>query len=109
MFIARIVIAIMTTIICFFLIRWADDIDGIFLPLVIIFTFAYIISSIFISVFDASANTILQCYLIDLDIARQSNLDPTHVPPTLARFLGTQDYSQLPENDPDDPNRNLMS
>ena len=58
--------------------------------MLIIFASAYIISSIFISVFDASANTILQCYLIDLDIARQSNLDPTHVPPTLAKFLLTQ-------------------
>ena len=90
MFIARICIAIITSAVCFFILHMQEDVESKFLPMLIIFAAAYIISSIFISVFDASANTILQCYLIDLDIARQSNLDPTHVPPTLAKFLLTQ-------------------
>ena len=109
MLIARVCIAILTTAVCLVILHMQSEVESKFLPLLIIFVCAYIISSIFISVFDASANTILQCYLIDLDIARQSNLDPTHVPPTLAKFLGTQDYSQVPTSDPDDPNRNLMA
>ena len=110
MIIARICISIMTTTVCYFIIGTVDDVNSIFLPMCIIFAFSYIISSIFISVFDASANTILQCYLIDMDIARQSNLDPTHVPPTLARFLGTQDYREVPTTDlDDDQKRNLLT
>ena len=108
MFIARICIAIMTTVAVWFMLDLVENVHHKFLPTAIVFAFAYIIASIFISVFDASSNTILQCYLMDLDIARQSNLEPTHVPPTLARFLGTIDYSQIPQNDPDDPNQNLM-
>ena len=90
MIVAKCCIAIMTTVAGWFLLNYAEDVDSKWLPAFIIFIAAYIIASIFISVFDASANCILQCYLLDHDIAVQSGrLDPTHVPPTLARFLGT--------------------
>ena len=102
MFIAKICISIMTTVAGWFLLNYAENVDSKYLPALVIFAFAYIISSIFISIFDASSNTILQCYLIDLDISRQNRLEPEHVPPTLARFLhGAVDYSQLPSDDPD--------
>lgn len=88
MLIARLVIALSSTILCWFWIKEVDEVDSRTLPMLIIFGCSYFVAAIFVSVFDASANTILQCYLIDLDIARQSNLEPTHVPPTLQAHLG---------------------
>jgi len=41
----------------------------------------------FISIFDVSALTILQCYLYDLDISKHHNLELRHVPKTLLKFL----------------------
>ena len=88
MVIAKLCIAFGTTVICWFWIKEIDEVDSRTLPMLIIFFSSYFIAAIFVSIFDASANTILQCYLMDLDISRQSNLDPTHVPPTLAAHLG---------------------
>lgn len=48
---------------------------------------SWIISHVFIGVFDVASCTILQCYLWDLDIAKQKNLNTSHVPATLAKFL----------------------
>ena len=46
------------------------------------------IASVFIAIFDVSANTILQCYLMDKEIASQSGLaDPDHIPPTMSNFF----------------------
>ena len=84
MFIARLTISLTTTVLCWLWIKEVDAVDSRVLPMIIIFCLAYFIAAIFISIFDASANTILQCYLIDLDISRQSDLEPKHVPPTLA-------------------------
>lgn len=40
------------------------------MPSCFIFLFAYIVAAIFIGIFEVSANAILQCYLMDVDIAR---------------------------------------
>ena len=87
MYIAKFVIAVLTTVACYFWIDSMDTVKSIYLPLLLCFVIAYVLGSIFISVFDAASNTILQCYLVDLDISRQNGLDPKHVPETLARFL----------------------
>lgn len=57
------------------------------LPCVFIFCFAYLVACQFISIFDVSANTILQCYLYDVDIARHTSCDVKHVPKALLKFL----------------------
>ena len=88
MMIAKACIAFGTVVICWFWIKEVDDVDSRTLPMLVIFASSYCIASIFVSIFDASSNTILQCYLIDLDISKQSNLEPTHVPPTLSQHLG---------------------
>ena len=87
MYIAKFCIAVLTTVAAYFILKSMDDITSVYMPLGIVFVIGYILGSIFISVFDASSNTILQCYLVDMDIARQTNLESSHVPPTLARFL----------------------
>ena len=87
MFIAKICIACFTAVICYFILNWMDSVEKVWYPVICTFVVGYIMGSIFISVFDASSNTILQCYLVDMDIARQTGIDSKHVPPTLAEFL----------------------
>jgi hypothetical protein len=42
----------------------------------------------FIGIFDVSSNTILMCYIWDLEIAKGGKeLDSAHVPATLAKFI----------------------
>jgi len=54
------------------------------------------IAAIFIAIFDISANTILQCYLLDKEVARQQGVqDPDHIPPTMAKFFGKDVVKQL--------------
>ena len=90
MYIAKFCIATINTVICWYILVKMESVTEVYLPLAICFVIGYILASIFISVFDASSNTILQCYLVDKDISRQSNLESSHVPPTLAKFLLTQ-------------------
>lgn len=56
--------------------------------MLVIALISYMISAVFIGIFDASANTILQCYLMDIDMCRQKNIvDSKHIPPTLLKFF----------------------
>lgn len=62
--------------------------DESFGPLFVIFLVSYLVTSIFISIFHTSANTILQCFLVDRDIALQmGHMDAQHVPHTLIKFI----------------------
>lgn len=58
-------------------------------PVALILVAAYIIASIFIGIFDAASNTILQCYLMDKDMGTKDN-EP-HVPKNLRGFLSEGD------------------
>jgi len=91
MFLAKFCIAVSTTFCGFMLlgimVNEEEPINNPFIPVAAIFGFSYLVASVFISIFDIGANTILQCYLIDLDVAKQNNLEPTHIPPTLTNFL----------------------
>ena len=87
MFIAKFCIACFTALTCYFILNWMESVERVWYPVICTFVIGYVMGSIFISVFDASSNTILQCYLVDMDIARQTGIDSSHVPPTLAEFL----------------------
>ena len=95
MVVAKLCIAFGTVIICWFWIKEVDAVDSRTMPMLIIFGIAYFIASVFVSIFEASSATILQCYLIDLDIAKQSNLEPSHVPPTLQQHLGLMQQDEI--------------
>ena len=65
-----------------------DGMDPSFAPLAVVFLISYLIASMFMSIFDVSANTILQCYLMDKEIASQQGIaDPDHIPPTMEKFF----------------------
>ena len=89
MFIARCCIAVSTTAIGFVLmdpmIPEGESFSSPLVPVLVIFLLVYMIASVFISVFDAGANTILQCYLMDREMGGHD--DEPHVPATLKKFL----------------------
>ena len=91
MFLAKTFIAVLTTLAGYSLLPVMTDIrvDPV-LPCCFIFAFAYLVACQFISIFDVSANTILQCYLFDADIAGSAGLDMRHVPKSLVKFLQLQ-------------------
>jgi len=72
-FLAKATIASFTTITAYFLMGVMIDDDGVTSPvgpLIIIGLFGYLCGAIFMSVFETSSNAILQCFLVDYDIAR---------------------------------------
>lgn len=95
MFMAKFSIAILTTLSCYGILKaWpsnfsgTDTNEGFVLPLIGIFILSYVICAMFIGIFDVSSNTILMCYIWDLEIAKGGKeLDPAHVPATLAKFI----------------------
>jgi len=87
-FLAKVFISASTTVLAWLLMGVMTDVQSPFFPLFIIFLLSYLIGSVFMAVFDVSANTILQCYLLDKEIAAQSGLpDPDHIPPTMDKFF----------------------
>lgn len=89
MFLAKFFISSASTALSWLVMRAMTNVEGIFFPLLVVFLLSYTIAAVFIAVFDTSANTILQCYLLDKEIATSKNQvdDPDHVPPTLQKFF----------------------
>lgn len=69
----KMTIASITTLVGFLIMQNWDEIeealDSPVLPLAIIFMISYVVGAVFVSVFSTSANTILQCFLVDTDIS----------------------------------------
>ena len=94
MFLAKFSIAILTTLASWGLLKiWptddgTDTSTGFILPCTAIFCLSYVISAMFIGIFDVASNTILMCYIWDQEIAKSGgSLDASHIPPTLDKFL----------------------
>mmetsp|Transcript_3919 Transcript_3919/g.2641 ORF Transcript_3919/g.2641 Transcript_3919/m.2641 type:complete len:236 (-) Transcript_3919:242-949(-) len=74
MSLAKLSISLLTTYTCYALMQRSlsmkdFEIDNHAAPMIFIFLFSYCISAIFMSIFTVGANTILQCFLVDKDIA----------------------------------------
>lgn len=114
MFLAKSFIAIFTTIAGYFLL---EPMTGIkvdpLIPCSFIFAFGYLVATQFISIFDVSANAILQCYLWDVDIARREGgmLDTRHIPDSLMRFIAIHGDEKNPNLNVSDQSmkQNLMA
>jgi len=101
MYLAKISISFLTTYTCYAIMQASTNMNEFGIqnpssPLLIIFFFSYAVVAIFMSIFTVGANTILQCFLVDRDIAEQKNeLDSLmgHVPAALKKFLdGYSEY-----------------
>lgn len=96
MLIGKACISVTTTFIGFILIKpmmpKGVTISDPFIPVLVIFLISYTISAVFIGIFDASANTILQCYLMDMDMCKQrGEVESKHIPHALKKFF--KDYN----------------
>lgn len=99
MFLAKVSISFLTTYSCLGFMQLSTsmqefEINDPTAPLILIFLFSYTVSAIFMSIFSVGANTILQCFLVDRDIAEQRNeveAMMTHVPEALKKFLDGYD------------------
>jgi len=92
MMLGKMAISAITTFLGFLMIEnWQaiyTSIDSPTIPCIVIFMSAYVISSIFVSVYSISSNAILQCFLVDLDISKQEGREvPKHRPESLEAFL----------------------
>jgi len=89
-FMAKFSIAVLTTLASWGILKlWPDSYstpmtatnEGYVLPCFVIFVLSYVIAAMFIGIFDVSSNTILMCYLWDLEICKSTGkLDSSHVP-----------------------------
>lgn len=96
MFLAKFLISGLCTTVCYFILHSMDGIESPFLPLLFIFFLTWVISAVFISIFDTGSNTILQCYLLDKEIATQEGLaDPDHIPPTMTKFFNSEHIQEM--------------
>merc|ERR1712051_713453 len=84
MFIAKFFISIMTTLASFFVMNAMVKVSSPYAPLLVIFLIAYMISTIFIEIFDTGANTILQCYIFDKEVGLPND---EHIPESLTKFF----------------------
>lgn len=115
MFLAKFFISSATTALSYLFMGWMTDVSAPIFPLFITFCLSYLIASVFIAVFDISANTILQCYLLDKEIAGRKGVpDPDHIPPTLDKFFKhpavQEKMSQpIPSRSDDDDRQNLLA
>lgn len=92
MFLGKCVIVISTGFLGFLIIYvwpWINDnISSPFLAVLVIMIIAYVISSFFMSVYSVASNTILQCFLLDNELAKARNGgEPDHRPDSLEPFI----------------------
>lgn len=96
MFLAKFLISSLTTFTSYWILKAMDTVESPFLALTCIFVLTWVISSVFIAIFDTGSNTILQCYLLDKEIASYDGLaDPDHIPPTMTKFFQQEDVKNL--------------
>ena len=68
-----------------------DQIYSPVFPVVIVVLIAYLISSIFLSLFSFSATTILHCFILDSEISSKSGKASAHTPESLREFIEVND------------------
>jgi hypothetical protein len=64
-----------------------DKVAAPIFPVVVIIIIAYLISSVFLSIFSFSAETILHCFLVDSEISAKNGVANMHTPQSLLPFL----------------------
>jgi len=94
MFIAKFFIAIMTTLVSYFLLGAMVKVSDPYGPLFVIFLLSYMVATIFIEIFDTGANTILQCYLLDTEVGL---CDDEHIPKSLKKFFSDDEIKAAME------------
>ena len=68
-----------------------DTVYSPIFPVVIVVAIAYMLSSIFLSLFSFSSTTILHCFIIDSEISSKGGKTNMHTPQSLMPFIEKND------------------
>ena len=68
-----------------------DRVNSPIFPVIIIVFIAYLLASVFLSVFSFSATTILHCFIIDSELSAKAGRSPQHTPESLKKFIEIND------------------
>jgi len=58
-----------------------------FIPVLLVFVFAYAVGAVFMTVYGLAADAILACFIVDEEIHKKKNAPPLHCPESLKSFL----------------------
>jgi len=93
-FFGKIFIAAITALAGFIAVtKWdhfSKELYSPFIPVIIIFVFAYAIGAVFMTIYGLAADTILACFVVDEELAKRRNAPPRHCPETLKSFMDKQ-------------------
>jgi hypothetical protein len=68
-----------------------DQVYSPVFPIVIVVVIAYLLSSIFLSLFSFSSTTILHCFILDSELAEKGGKSNQHTPQSLIPFIEKND------------------
>ena len=80
-FLGKVFISVGNTAVCFFIVDgWPElneKINSPIGPLIAVFLISYIIASVFMALFSIASNSLVQCFLTDVELSRNSGGDGT--------------------------------
>jgi hypothetical protein len=92
LFLGKFFIAVATAFSCYAAItywdRYGDEVSSPYFPCLVALIIGYVIGSIYLSVFSFAADTVLQCFLVDEELASAGcPRPPSNRPPTMEGFV----------------------
>jgi hypothetical protein len=94
MFIGKGTIMALSTFLTIIICRQNESIDNPFVPAILILAFAYLVGSVFMSIYSFSSTAILHCFLISEKTGNSAN-----VPSSLSDFLDDNDKNREKKDD----------
>jgi len=67
--------------------QYKDKLYNPFIPVLLVFIFAYAIGAVFMTIYGLAADAILACFIVDEEIHKKKNAPPLHCPESLKTFL----------------------
>ena len=100
----KFLISIGNTLIMFIVITKApfisEEINSPFAPAILIFIISFTFTSIFLSIYNVSSTSIMQCFIVDVEICKKEGRGDVygdHRPPELAGLIGNYQSKKEPE------------
>jgi hypothetical protein len=90
-FFGKIFIAALTAMAAFIYLtkgsQYTNKLYSPFIPVLLIFCFAYAVGAVFMTIYGLAADAILACFIVDEEIHKKKNAPPLHCPESLKTFL----------------------
>jgi choline transporter-like protein 2/4/5 len=103
LFLGKICISLFATVICYALIEINNDYINIWkeiqypiVPSLVVLILAFIISTLFMNIYETCIDTVFLCFCYDCDLNRHNVKDEFYAPPSLKKLI--TDYESRPRN-----------